>query len=333
MSVSRLTRWLTGSSSVIVIVLIAAGAASAQTTNWDFAALLNNAGPCQNLGVSTSVTQNGGSIVVSSPDATVTVKGGNLPVGATERGLGLSQLGAPCVGDEVGDGGPGTLLINFNGVAPLGSTLTSVDLGSLQAGECYRVSISTNLGVTFGTPIEACDGDANANKTLLIDLPTAGLVLRFEKASVGVSDNDYTVRSVTTSFEGDNCTFTQGFWKNHGGTKKNIPNAWPVDTLSIGGIVYTKAELIAIMAAPTAGNGIMSLVQQLIAAKLNVLSGADASSISQAISDADTLIDNAGGKIVPPFTSPFLAPAVTSALNTALTNFNEGITGPGHCPE
>jgi hypothetical protein len=83
------------------------------------------------------------------------------------------------------------------------------------------------------------------------------------------------------------------------------------------------------MEAPTAGNGIMSLVQQLIAAKLNVLSGADDSSIFQAIINADKMIDDAGGKIVPPYTSPFLAPAVTSALNTALTNFNAGVTGPG----
>jgi hypothetical protein len=334
MSRFRFSRWLAGSSSLLAVILIAAGGASAETiTLWDFASLLNNTGPCQNLGVSTSVTQGSGSIVLSSPDATVTVKGGDLPVGDTERGLGLSQLGAPCVGDEVGDGGPGTLLMNFNNVHPLGSTVTSVDLGSLQTGECYRVSISTDHGVTFGAAIEACDGDSNANKTLAINLPTAGLVLKFEKATVGVPDNDYTVKSVTTSGD-EGCTFTQGYWKTHGGTQPNIPNTWPVDTLTIGGIAYTKAELIAIMKAPTAGNGIMSLVQQLIAAKLNVLSGADDSSIFQAIINADNMIDAAGGKIVPPYTkptSPFLAPAVTSALNTALTNFNAGVTGPGHC--
>jgi hypothetical protein len=150
-------------------------------------------------------------------------------------------------------------------------------------------------------------------------------VLKFEKSLGGTGDNDYVVNSVTISPPAG-CTLTQGFWKNH-------PDAWPVDTLSIGGIVYTKAELIAMMKAPTKGNGIMSLVQQLIAAKLNVLSGADPSSISAAISAADTLIDNAGGKIVPPFTSPFLAPAVTSALNDELTDFNEGTTGPGHCTD
>jgi hypothetical protein len=51
-----------------------------------------------------------------------------------------------------------------------------------------------------------------------------------------------------------------------------------------------------------------------------VLSGADDSSIAQAIIDADKMIhDPPGSKIEPPYTSPFLAPAVASALNTALT--------------
>jgi hypothetical protein len=340
MSRFRFSRWLAGLSSLFAVVLIAAGGASAQTiTLWDFAALLGagGAGACSTLTDGIAVPQTGfGSIVLSSPDATLTVKGGDGTVGDTERGLGLGHGAAACNGeDEVGDGGPGTLLLNFNNVQPPGTTLTEVQLGSLQTGECYHLSISTTgPGGPFVALAEACGG---LTVTVPIGLPTAGLVLKFEKASgAGVNpatDNDYVVNSVTTSSPAG-CTLTQGFWKTHGGTKKNIPNAWPVDTLTIGGIVYTKAELIAIMEAPTAGNGIMSLVQQLIAAKLNVLSGADPSSISAAIAAADTLIDNAGDKIVigPP-SSPFLDPSVTSALNTALTNFNEGTTGPGHCTE
>ena len=207
MSRFRFSRWLAGLSSLLAVVLIAAGSASAQTTLWDFAALLGNAGPCQDLGGTESVPQTGhGTIdlVAELGTTLLTVKGGDLPVGATERGLGLAQ-GTSCNGDEVGDPGLGTLglgtlLMSFNNVLPLGSTATSVDLGSLQTGECYRVSVSTNLGVTFGAATQACDGDINANKTLLINLPTAGLVLKFEKATVGADDNDYTVKSVTTNF-------------------------------------------------------------------------------------------------------------------------------------
>jgi hypothetical protein len=326
MSRFRFSRWLAGLSTLFAVVLIAAGGASAQTL-WDFAALLGNTGPCQDLGGTETVAQAGfGSIdlVAELGGTLLTVKGGDLPAGSSEKGLGLAQ-GTPCNGDEVGDGGAGTLLMSFNNVLPAGSTVTSVLLGSLQTGECYRLSISTDGGSTFGAASQVCP--ATEVVTVPIGLPTAGLVLKFEKATSGTGDNDYTVGSVTiTPPATAGCTLTQGFWKNH-------PGAWPVNALTIGGIVYTKAELIAIMQAPTKGNGLMSLVQQLIAAKLNVLSGA-APAPTAAITAADTLIDNAGGKIVigPP-SSPFLDPSVTSALNTALTNFNEGTTGPGHCTD
>ena len=72
----------------------------------------------------------------------------------------------------------------------------------------------------------------------------------------------------------------------------------------------------------------IALAHQLIAAKLNVANGADATAVAQAISDADALI---GALVVPPIGAGFLAPSVTSALTTALANYNEGATGPGHC--
>lgn len=125
------------------------------------------------------------------------------------------------------------------------------------------------------------------------------------------------------------CTLTQGYWKTHAVGKKD---AWPVASLTIGGIVYTKAELVAIMQAPTAGNGLLSLVQQLIAAKLNVIEGADDADIADEIAAADAMIDAAGGKIaLGPPSSPFIDPATSSSLNNALTAFNEGDAGVPHC--
>jgi hypothetical protein len=81
----------------------------------------------------------------------------------------------------------------------LGSTLTSIDLGSLQTGECYKVSISNNGGAA--TVFEDCDGDAAANKTLTFSppFPTAGLVVTFEKSTLGAGGNDYVVNSVSTN--------------------------------------------------------------------------------------------------------------------------------------
>ena len=128
---------------------------------------------------------------------------------------------------------------------------------------------------------------------------------------------------------GEGCTYTQGYWKTHGpDAKGNNSNEWPVTSLTLGGITYTDAELQEIMDEPVKGNGLVSLAHQLIAAKLNVANGADDTAIAGAIADADALI---AGLIVPPVGNDPLDPAVTSSLNDALTDYNEGTTGPGHC--
>jgi hypothetical protein len=210
MSRFRFSRWLAGLSSLFAVVLIAAGGASAQTiTTWDFATLLGvGAGECSNLGTGdVDVSQTGFGFIRLRGAPLLTVKDDGV---ATERGLGLAQTAAEaCVTqNEVGDGGAGTLLMNFDNVLPPFTTLTSVQLGSLQAGECYRLSISTDGGTIFGAATEVCNPPATETVTVPIGLLTDGLVLKFEKAlcapgtpTAGLcgGDNDYVVISATTS--------------------------------------------------------------------------------------------------------------------------------------
>jgi hypothetical protein len=118
------------------------------------------------------------------------------------------------------------------------------------------------------------------------------------------------------------CTLSQGYWKNH-------TSEWPVTNLTLGTVNYTASQLQLIFAQPVAGNGLISLSYQLIAAKLNIANGADASAIQPTINAADALI---GGLIVPPIGTGTLTPASTSALTTALDNYNNGLIGPGPCP-
>ena len=119
----------------------------------------------------------------------------------------------------------------------------------------------------------------------------------------------------------DDCTLTQGYWKNH-------PDAWPVSSLKLGTVTYTKDQLIAILKTPVKGNGLIQLAHQLIAAKLNVAAGAPDSAIKNAIQQADDLI---GGLVVPPVGDGSLATDETSSLNGKLDAFNNGDVGPGHC--
>jgi hypothetical protein len=127
----------------------------------------------------------------------------------------------------------------------------------------------------------------------------------------------------------EGCTYTQGYWKTHGPipTGNNL-NEWPVASLTLGTVAYSDLELLAIFDTPAAGNGLIALAHQLIAAKLNIANGSDDTDIAAAIAAADTLIDN---RIVPPVGSGYLAPSGTSGLTETLMSYNEGATGPGHC--
>jgi hypothetical protein len=127
------------------------------------------------------------------------------------------------------------------------------------------------------------------------------------------------------------CTYSQGFWKEHGPVGCNPSsgaNLWPITSLTIGTVNYTDAQLCSIMQSPAAGNGLLSLAHQLIAAKINIANGADGSVIAADIASADAMI---GSLVIPPAGAGFLSPATTSSLTISLDNYNLGLTGPGHC--
>ena len=136
-----------------------------------------------------------------------------------------------------------------------------------------------------------------------------------------VQNSGFVVIQFTVVACASGCTLTQGYWKNHS-------DDWPVSGLTLGGVAYTKSQLLAIFGTPVGGNGLISLSHQLIAAKLNIANGATGSAINTTIAASDALI---GSLIVPPVGSGHLDPSATSTLVTALTNYNEGLTGPGHC--
>jgi hypothetical protein len=123
---------------------------------------------------------------------------------------------------------------------------------------------------------------------------------------------------------GEGCTRTQGYWKNH-------PNAWPTSSLMLAGLNYTKAQLLALLNTPTQGKGAVSLMRQLIAAKLNVIAtGVSDSGMLSAINSANALLSSCGSVKVP---GCVLDPSLTSELVDTLDDYNNGILGPGHCAE
>ena len=74
-------------------------------------------------------------------------------------------------------------------------------------------------------------------------------------------------------------TGTPGYWKNH-------PEAWPVQSITVGGVTYSIAEAIAIL-NQTGKDRTTTMFSSLVPAKLNVLIGNDSSCVATTIAAAD----------------------------------------------
>ena len=193
-------------------------------------------------------------------------------------------------------------------------------------------SITVNIGAALATP------GVTSNCAGPLDCVIAKYVFRgFANATATAPRSDYSgpgwecqTEPCPPQEEGQ-CTYTQGYWKTHGPVgcaKGNNSNEWAVTSLTLGTVLYTDAQLCTIMNTPVAGNGLISLAHQLIAAKLNIANGSSNAAIAAAITAADAMI---GGLKVPPTGGGVLSPATVSSLVTQLTNYNEGLIGPGHC--
>jgi hypothetical protein len=150
----------------------------------------------------------------------------------------------------------------------------------------------------------------------------------FANATQTTYQSGFTENFDATTIQTQDCTYTQGYWKNH-------EEAWPPSCtpMTLGNNSYTKAELLQILREPVRGNGAISLAHQLIATKLNICQGANPSAVSACVNAADALLSGCGANKVPPIGSCNLAPNTTSATNQCLDNYNNGLTGPGHCPQ
>ncbi len=71
-----------------------------------------------------------------------------------------------------------------------------------------------------------------------------------------------------------------GYWKNH-------PESWPVESITIGGTVYTKTQAIELMGTPVSGDKTYTLFKALVAAKLDAMGCGDSSCVTETIANAD----------------------------------------------
>lgn len=207
---------------------------------------------------------------------------------------------------------------------PEESWVTYTGIGTLNAWGSAQVDFKLGPGQSVDVEIGDAFDESGVSGTTSgeLDDATNWVICVFAVAGGGYTRSAYSANVTgSTTAQGEGCTYTIGYWKNHAG-------AWPVSSLTLGSVSYSAAQLMSILNQPTAGNGLVSLARQLIAAKLNVANGANPTAIAAGIASADALI---GGLVVPPVGAGYLAPAATSGLTQILDDFNNGVTGPGHC--
>jgi hypothetical protein len=256
-----------------------------------------------------------GSSTQTTINVTVTAGASGAPAGfslhwGTSASL-LTSSDWPCGASFSGVPSPATNRFHLASGAS-----TSVEVGNL---------FDEELGVSFTCNEDLACGTEYSFRAFAHHDPDSGQ---------GKSDFSQVLTCSTLACDAEPaCTYTQGYWKNHGPVPSgNNLYAWPsavqASGLVLGTVSYDALQLLEIFGQPAQGNGLIALAHQLMAARLNIANGADGSAIGAELALADALI---GSLVVPPVGGDRLAPSATGALTAALAAYNEGATGPGHC--
>jgi len=116
-------------------------------------------------------------------------------------------------------------------------------------------------------------------------------------------------------------TGTPGYWKNH-------PEAWPVTTILVGGVWYSKADAIAWL-DQVGKDKTTTMFSSLVSAKLNLIVGNDPSCVASTITLADAWMLKYGPVGSGVQASSF-AWKVGEPLHRIMDNYNNGMLCAPH---
>jgi hypothetical protein len=236
--------------------------------------------------------------------------------------------------------GKNTAKVTTDGKVPGGSGKADVTFGapSNETDECVTVSDSNTGTNVSGQVCAPADTPKTFNYSRSVGpYSTCGDYTVDNTASFETNDNKekgsstWTIKVNVPCAGG--CTLTQGYWKTHS-EKGPAPYDDTWAKLANGAntpFFLSGKSYYEVLWTPPAGNPYYTLAHQYIAAELNILNGADGSAVSSQMTAAKTLFMSntptqvaTGGKTVQ---NKF------KALVGPLDNYNNGVTGPGHCSE
>ncbi len=216
-----------------------------------------------------------------------------------------------------------TATVEDNQTCPDGFTCQASDSGPWTFNDSGTVTFSKSIKNVSAL----CDSYFSLNNTATLTEGDSGAT-RNDSASVEI----YTCPCL------HGCTLTIGYWKTHAGFHGKNPDRvspyLPIWLGTAGGAksvqVTGAAQAVTILSfSGNASNGINKLYAQLLAAKLNIANGADASAIAATIAAADAFLANYGSGDWSSLSKTQQKLVLT--WMTTLDNYNNGYIGPGHC--
>jgi hypothetical protein len=129
--------------------------------------------------------------------------------------------------------------------------------------------------------------------------------------------NDFTPTPTNTQVVRVNCVYPADYWEEH-------PELWL--EMVVGNTMYDSDEIRQIFEDPSQ-EAYAILLKQIYLTNLNILSGADPSSIQGVLGEADIWLQSySPDEQLPEGSKPFVL-----QLAQTLSDFNAGIRGPGFC--
>jgi hypothetical protein len=116
-------------------------------------------------------------------------------------------------------------------------------------------------------------------------------------------------------------TGTPGYWKNH-------PEAWPVSSITVGGVNYTKAEAIAWL-GKVGKDKTTTMFSSLVPAMLNVVIGNDGSCVNSTIAAANAWMATYG-PVGSNVAASSYAWSVGEPLHQQMDAYNDGLLCAPH---
>ncbi len=226
----------------------------------------------------------------------------------------------------------GTFIVSTSAAgAGFGSNHTSISPVTIQPGTCVVVA-EDDAPSGSGSNVTVTESPAtNLTGVAGVRVSTVSGITTINNPTNGFEDFINSIHGVRLTFTNNvassGCTFTQGYYKNHESYVQQILG--PNGTLNIGTLaspfLLTAAQIDAnLETPPKKGDAFYILTHQLITAELNILGGGSApAAVQQAIADANALLAD---KVI---SDAERDQAI--ALSAILDDYNNGLTGPGHC--